>query len=91
MYHNYYIMIMYQNYYRMGDDDMATPQYVKDANNRYNSKFDLIQIKLPKGTKERIKKQTKESYNIFINNIVLAELERLEKQGGQELPDFMKD
>lgn len=34
---------------------MALPDYVKRAKNTYNSKFDLIQLKLPKGTKERIK------------------------------------
>lgn len=34
---------------------MSTPQYVKDAQNAYNAKFDLVQLKLPKGTKERIR------------------------------------
>lgn len=34
---------------------MATPQYIKDAQNSYNAKFDLVQIKLPKGAKDRIK------------------------------------
>ena len=34
---------------------MATPKYVKKAHNTYNAKFDLVQIKLPKGTKDRIK------------------------------------
>ena len=32
-----------------------TPQYIKDQQNAYNARFDLIQIKLPKGTKEQIK------------------------------------
>lgn len=34
---------------------MSTPQYIKNAQNAYNAKFDLVQLKLPKGTKERIK------------------------------------
>lgn len=29
-------------------------KYQKDAQNRYNSKFDIVQARLPKGTKERI-------------------------------------
>lgn len=33
---------------------MAVPQYIRNAQNNYNSKFDIIQIKLPSGTKERI-------------------------------------
>lgn len=34
---------------------MGLPQYIKDAQNNYNSQFDIIQVKLPKGTKERIR------------------------------------
>lgn len=34
---------------------MALPQYIKDAQNSYNAGKDLIQLKLPKGTKDRIK------------------------------------
>lgn len=34
---------------------MGTPDYIRTAQNAYNAKFDLIQVKLPKGTKERIK------------------------------------
>lgn len=34
---------------------MSIPKYVRDAQNKYNSKFDLIQLKLPEGTKDRIK------------------------------------
>lgn len=34
---------------------MGTPDYIRAAQNAYNAKFDLIQVKLPKGTKERIK------------------------------------
>lgn len=34
---------------------MGLPQYIKDAQNNYNAQFDIIQVKLPKGTKERIR------------------------------------
>ena len=34
---------------------MATPQYIKDAQNNYNAKFDLVQLKLDKGAKKRIR------------------------------------
>lgn len=34
---------------------MTTPQYIKNAQNAYNARFDLVQLKLPKGTKGRIK------------------------------------
>lgn len=34
---------------------MALPQYIKDAQNNYNAKFDIIQLKLPQGTKDRIR------------------------------------
>jgi len=34
---------------------MGTPDYIKKAQNNYNAKFDLVQLKLPKGTKERIR------------------------------------
>lgn len=34
---------------------MTVPNYIKDAQNKYNSQFDIIQLKLPMGTKDRIK------------------------------------
>jgi len=43
---------------------MALPKYVKNAQNNYNSKFDLVQIKLPKGTKEKIREIIKEDDTI---------------------------
>lgn len=43
---------------------MSLPKYVKKAQNNYNSKFDLVQIKLPKGTKEKIREIIKEDDSI---------------------------
>lgn len=34
---------------------MTVPNYIKDAQNKYNSQFDIIQLKLPRGTKDRMK------------------------------------
>lgn len=57
---------------------MATPQYIKDAQNNYNAKFDLIQIRLPKGTKERIKKITDSSMANFCLDAVMETIESYE-------------
>lgn len=58
---------------------MNTPEYIRKAQNNYNSKFDLVQVKLPKGTKQRIKKITKESYNTYISRLVAQDLERYQR------------
>lgn len=60
---------------------MGTPSYIKNAQNRYNAKFDIIQGKFPKGTKEKIQNLTGENYSSYIKRVVLADLERLEKGG----------
>lgn len=57
---------------------MSTPEYVKRANNTYNSKFDIIQVKLDKGTKSRIKAVTNESFNNYIKRLIYSDLERVE-------------
>lgn len=43
---------------------MSLPKYVKKAQNNYNSKFDLVQIKLPKGAKEKIRDVIKDDDTI---------------------------
>lgn len=63
---------------------MKTPSYVRNAQNRYNAKFDIIQVKLDKGTKERIKSVTQESYNEYIKRLVMDDLER--KENVEEFP-----
>lgn len=61
-----------------------TADYTRKAINNYRSKFDLVQIRLPKGTKERAAES-----DININDIavsaVLAYLDGLESQA-ENLP-----
>lgn len=63
---------------------MKTPSYVRNAQNRYNAKFDIIQVKLDKGTKERIRSITEESYNEYIKRLIMDDLER--KENVEEFP-----
>ena len=67
---------------------MGTPQYIKDAQNAYNAKFDLVQLKLPKGTKERIKAvledgQSMSGYCVQAVLVALESDEDLLGAGGQ--------
>lgn len=64
----------------------VTPEYTKKAINKYNSKFDRIAVNLPIGTKERIKELTGKSCNAYISDLVLADLERLERDKLSEPP-----
>lgn len=61
-----------------------TADYTRKAINNYRSKFDLVQIRLPKGTKDRAAES-----DININDIavsaVLAYLDGLESQA-ENLP-----
>lgn len=50
---------------------------VKAQNERIKESYDRISVTLPKGTKERIQAQGL-TINGFVNELVLAELERLE-------------
>lgn len=52
-------------------------KYQKDAQNRYNSKFDIVQARLPKGTKERIQ-ILDYTINAFIVEAVETMLKSLE-------------
>ena len=52
-------------------------KYQKDAQNRYNSKFDIVQARLPKGTKERIQ-SLDYTVNAFIVEAVESMLKSLE-------------
>lgn len=60
----------------MGEN--KTPEYTRKAIDKYLSKLESKTIRFPKGTTERIKAQGK-SVNGFVNNLVIAELERLEQ------------
>lgn len=62
------------------DDMKALENYkkrVKAQNERIKESYDRISVTLPKGTKERIQAQGL-TINGFVNQLVLAELERLE-------------
>ena len=45
-----------------------TKDYVRRAQNNYNSKFDRVSVRLPKGTSEVIREKT----GLSINNYLLA-------------------
>lgn len=51
--------------------------------------WDCVSCRLPKGTKQRIQAQGY-AVNGFINNVVLAELERLESQKSPEVESSEK-
>lgn len=59
-----------------------TPEYTKNAINKYNSKFDRIAVNLPIGTKEKIKELTGKSCNAYISSLVIENLEQLESMSG---------
>lgn len=63
-----------------------TPEYTRKAVERYRDKFDLVQIRLPKGTKERIAAAGVQSVNDYIVALALDDLERIEGKQ-QESPD----
>lgn len=52
----------------------------KRQNEHIKNNYDRVSITLPKGTKERIK-AAGESLNGYITALVLADLERIEKNG----------
>ena len=58
---------------------------VKRQNEAAKDNWDCVSLKLPKGTKDRIKAQGK-TVNGYINELVLAELERLERDKLSEPP-----
>ena len=54
-----------------------TPEYTRKATANYQSKFDLVQIRLQKGTKDTIKEVIKDSsVNDYIVNLVMEDLEK---------------
>lgn len=60
-----------------------TPEYTRKAVDNYRKKFDIMQLRLPKGTRDRIEKQAEKAHD-FVVDCVLAELERLEAQEAQQ-------
>lgn len=51
-----------------------TPDYVKKAVNNYRDKFDIIQIRFPKGTKDRIIASVAKNVNDYVVRCVLDAL-----------------
>ena len=49
-----------------------TPEYTKRAVNNYRDKFDFIQVRFPKGTRERL--EEKGNINDYICGLVAADL-----------------
>ena len=60
-----------------------TPEYTRKAVDNYRKKFDIMQLRLPKGTRDRIEKQADKAHD-FVVDCVLAELERLEVREAQQ-------
>lgn len=70
---------------------MSTPDYIKRAQKQYNSKFDLIQLRLPKGTKDKIKAITKDSIAGYCVKCILGTIENtvgFPDPGAQESADL---
>lgn len=64
----------------------------KKQNDRIREEYDRISVTLPKGTKDRIKAQGF-TVNGYINELVLADLERLERKNSptdDELPECFR-
>lgn len=58
-----------------------TPSYTRNAVKKYRSKFDIIQVRFPKGTREKMANIT--NINDYIVKCVLDSLEN-EKNNGKE-------
>lgn len=56
-----------------------TPDYTKKAISNYRDKFDVMQIRLPKGTRHRISALTDISHNEFISKAVTEKLDSMDK------------
>lgn len=55
-----------------------TPEYTRRATANYQAKYDLIQVRFPKGTKERIKEVvTDQSVNDYIVSVIEKELNKI--------------
>ena len=65
--------------------ERLSKQY-KRQNDYIKEKYDRISVVLPDKTKERIKELTGKSCNAYISELVLAELELLERSKSSEPP-----
>lgn len=62
----------------------VTPEYTRKAIEKYNAKFERIQINAPKGTKDKIK-STGETVPGLINRLLVEYFEKLE-EGSSDCP-----
>ena len=67
----------------MARKENKTPEYTRKAIAKYQSKFDRVNINLPRGLKDQVKAATGESINSLVVRLLIAELE---KKGGQYIP-----
>lgn len=71
---------------------MSTPDYTKKAVANYRNKFDIQQLRLPKGTKEQITaKYGNISVNDYIVGLVLVDLAEYQEQPTQLTSDSLED
>lgn len=71
---------------------MSTPDYTKKAVANYRNKFDIQQLRMPKGTKEQITaKYGNISVNDYIVGLILADLEVHQEQSTQPTSDSLED
>ena len=63
-------------------EETKTKDYKLRAQKNYMNKFEVKNIRLPKGTTERIKKTGENSINSFVVSATLEKLERLEQESG---------
>lgn len=64
-----------------------TADYTRRAIDKYRAKFDIIQIKAPKGTKERITAVSGQSMAAFCLQCVLDRLDELERSQPDTIPE----
>lgn len=55
---------------------LKTPEYTRKAVAKYQSKFDRVNINLPRGLKDQVKAATGESLNGLVVRLLMDELEK---------------
>ena len=55
-----------------------TKNSTRAAVSRYDEKFERMTVTMPKGTIECIKSVTNESYNAYVNRLILEDLEKVQ-------------
>ena len=55
-----------------------TKNSTRAAVSRYDEKFERMTVGMPKGTIECIKSVTNESYNAYVNRLILEDLEKVQ-------------